>query len=463
MDDLACVILAAGLGKRMGGDLPKAMVRTREKSLIEHVLDATATLRPLKTVIVTGHKREIIEPFVSTSPSAAQHKIAFAHQPKQLGTGDAVKHALPVLGDFRGSILILSADAPLIESETLELFVKYHSSKKATVSLISFHAAPPSPYGRLIRNNKTGELEAIVEAKDCNIEQVLVDEVNSSIYAVDSAFIKPAIESLTNDNAQGELYLTDIVSKAHKEGQVISTFKLSDSEEALGVNTPSELSEVNRILGKRAISKLMEEGVEMLSPETCMVDSTVKVHPGAIIGPNVQLKGTTEIAKGVLIEGTAVIVDSKVSEGAEIRLGCRIEGAAIGPKAAVGPFAHIRPGTSIGSEAKIGNFVETKKAIIADGAKASHLTYLGDCKIGKDTNIGAGTITCNYDGKNKFETIIGDNVFIGSNTALVAPVKIGDGALIGAGSVITKDVPAESLGLTRPELVIKEGWTKRKK
>ena len=462
MDTICCIILAAGAGKRMGGDLPKAVTQTREKALIDHLLDAVKPLKPVKTVVVAGHKQEVLKAHLTNSPSAQGHSIEIAIQDQQLGTGHAVKCALPALQGFQGTVLITYADHPLFTTETLELFTKYHSFKKSTLTMLSFKAPPPNGYGKVIRDEK-GNILKITEAKDCNPEEALVSEVNSGFYAVDSAFLKPAVESLTNSNAQGEYYLTDIVEKASKEGQTVTAFPLADAGEAAGVNTAYELGLVNEVLAQRQIKKLQLDGVSFLDPKSCFLDAGVTIAPGAHIGPNVQLRGTTRIASGAVIEGTAIIKDSTIAEKAVIKLGSHIESSSIGKESSVGPFAHVRPGSTVGEHCRIGNFVETKNTTLHDGAKASHLTYLGDCVVGKDSNIGAGTITCNYDGYNKAKTTIGAGVFIGSNSALVAPVKIGDGALIAAGSVITRDVPADALGLGRAKQENKEAWAKQRR
>jgi len=354
------------------------------------------------------------------------------------------------------------ADHPLFTSETLSHFLAYHSFKKATVSMISFTAPPPHSYGRIIRGAKS-EVLRITEAKDCNPEELLISEANSGVYAVDSAFLKPAIESLTNNNAQKEYYLTDIVAKATQEGQTVCAFPLGDAREAAGVNTFADLAFVNSILAARQIDALQATGVLFDDPVSCSIDHSVTIEAGARIGPQVQLKGTTHIGPEVNLEGSSLLIDATVRKGAEVRLGCRIEGAVIGESATVGPFAHLRPGTNVGSHCRVGNFVETKNASLATGAKASHLTYLGDCTIGEESNIGAGTITCNYDGYKKSKTVLGKGVFIGSNSCLVAPVTIGDGALIAAGSVITKDVPADALALGRAEQTHKTGWAKARR
>jgi bifunctional UDP-N-acetylglucosamine pyrophosphorylase/glucosamine-1-phosphate N-acetyltransferase len=446
----------------MGGDLPKAVTQTREKALIDHLLDAITPLKPARTIVVAGHKQDVLRSYLATSASAKGHSIEIAIQDEQLGTGHAVKCALPSLQGFTGTVLITYADHPLFTAETLQLFTQYHSFKKATLTMLSFKAPPPNGYGKVIRNEK-GHIVRITEAKDCNPEEALIAEVNSGFYAVDSAFLKPAVESLTNDNAQGEYYLTDIVEKACKEGQTVTAFPLADASEAAGVNTPYELSLVNDVLAQRQIKKLQLDGVSFADPKSCFMDATVTIAPGAHIGPNVQIRGTTKIETGAVIEGTALIKNSTISENAIIKLGSHVESSTIGRDSSVGPFAHVRPGSKIGEHCRIGNFVETKNATLHDGAKASHLTYLGDCVVGQNTNIGAGTITCNYDGYHKAQTTIGKDVFIGSNSALVAPVSVGDGALIAAGSVITRDVPADALSLGRARQENKEHWAKERR
>ena len=443
-------------------DRPKALAQTAEKPLIDHVLEALTSLAPVKTVVVVGHKRELLEEHLRTSPSAKGHLLQFAHQEAQLGTGDAVKCALPLLQGFRGQVLITYADHPLFTPQTLDLFVKYHEAKKATLSLISFQAPIPNTYGRIIRDASGTTVKKITEAKDCSVEQLLISEVNSGVYVVDSAFLKPAIDGLTNDNAQKEYYLTDIVEKAATEGQTVVAFPLSDATEAGGVNNPSELARVNQILAARRLRKLEDSGVVFEDAATCWVDPSVTIATGAHIGPNVQLRGATTIGEGVVIEGSAYVVDTTIEKDALLRFGVRIEAAVIGAESSVGPFAHIRPGTKLGRHVRIGNFVETKNTILADGAKASHLTYLGDCTVGEESNIGAGTITCNYDGYKKYKTEIGKNVFIGSNSALVAPITIGDGALVAAGSTITKDVAPGDLALGRAKQESRSGWASRR-
>jgi bifunctional UDP-N-acetylglucosamine pyrophosphorylase/glucosamine-1-phosphate N-acetyltransferase len=460
MEDIYCIILAAGLGKRLGGEIPKALVRTRQASLIGHVLEGVKDLNPKKTVVVVGHGRELVEQHLQESPYHSKLNITFAYQETQQGTGDAVRAALPELEGHTGTVVITYADHPLFRAETLRHFIEYHQHKNATLSMISFQSAPPNSYGKIVRDAK-GNILRITENKDCNPEERLVSEVNSGVYAVDSSFLKPAIDSLTNENAQNEYYLTDIVQKATSEGQSVAAFSLGDPTEAAGVNTNTDLSYVNSILAQRHLRELEESGVIFDAIETCTIEPSVTIQSGARIGPGVHLAGVTTIESGVFCEGYSRIQDTTIDKGAEVRLGCRIESASIGARATVGPFAHIRPGTFLAADVRIGNFVETKNAILDEGAKASHLSYLGDCVVGKNSNIGAGTITCNYDGQKKSQTSIGEGVFVGSNSALVAPVTIKSGALVGAGSVITKNVPENALALGRARQENRENWLKK--
>ncbi len=463
---LALIVLAAGLGKRMQSDFPKVLARTGEASLIEHVLRSALPLKPSLTSIVVGHKGELVESEVSRVSKENNwdlDHVHFAHQPEQRGTGDAVKCALPILEGFRGNIMILCGDMPLVRESSLRSLLQLHEGSNATLTLMSLRTKDPAHYGRVLRDSKSKRVLGIVEARDCRPEQLAIDEINAAIYIVDSAFLAPAIKELKNENAQKEYYLTDIVSHAAREGQAVEALVMTDEQEIQGVNTRYELAMVNNTLREKRNKELLEAGVEILDPSSVYVDSQATIARGARIGPNVQILGKSSIAAGAIIEGTAYVMNSKIGEGAHLKLGVRIEDSVVGPKASVGPFAHLRPGTELGEEVKIGNFVETKKAKLSKGAKASHLTYLGDCTVGEEANIGAGTITCNYDGYEKFETTIGRDVFIGSNSSLVAPLKIEDGATIGAGSVITKGVEKDSLAFTRAPQVSKAGWSKRKR
>ena len=367
--------------------------------------------------------------------------------------------AIPELKNFKGKIIILYGDVPLIQKETLENLVNFHEEEKNTISILSLSDGD-NHYGRIVRNENQQVIK-ITEFKDCSAKERCISETNSGIYVVDSAFLIPAIDKLENNNAQKEYYLTDIVEQAALEGQSVDALCTDSVTEVQGVNTPADLLKVNSYLSQLKIKELITKGVEFILPETSYLEPGVKVAKGAKIGPNSQLLGETVIEEGVTVEGTNYLKDCKIGANTIIKLGCRIESSEIGNNCQIGPFANLRPESQIGSDCKIGNFVETKKVELADGVKAGHLSYLGDTKISNNTNIGAGTITCNYDGKNKHQTEIGADVFIGSNTALVAPIKIADGATIGAGSTISKNVDRETLALTRAELKIKNNWSRK--
>lgn len=461
MESIAVLILAAGLGKRMGTKQPKVLAPLYGGNLIQRVVSNASELSPERLVVITGHGREHVEESVQKGAEYFGYdfsKISFAFQEEQLGTGHAVRSALDNLKGFTGTVLILCGDVPLIRAESLNRFVHKHHEASATLSLISVQLESPGSYGRIVRDKETGSVQAIVEAKDCSEDQLLIREINSGIYAVDSAFLSPAVEGLSNDNAQGEYYLTDIIGKAVEEGQAVSGFTVESPEEIRGVNTRAELQFAEEAIRRRYILELVNSGVSIADTKSLWIDPDAKIEPGAYLGPNVSILGDTKIETGSIIEGTAWIKNAKIGKESVIKLGCRIEDSEIGDSCAVGPFAHIRPGTKLSEEVKIGNFVETKKASLAKGAKASHLTYLGDCTVGEAANIGAGTITCNYDGYKKSLTEIGEGAFIGSNSSLVAPVKIARNAVVGAGSTITRSVEEGFLALTRAEQRNVPGW-----
>jgi len=454
------VILAAGLGKRMRSELPKVVVSTREAPMIHHVLDAASPLSARLTVIITGHKREIVEQVALDS--GYPHPLTFAFQEKQEGTGHAVRCAEPFLSDHSSDVLILSGDVPLIQTTTLRAFLEFHRSQKSAVSIISTLLQDPGNLGRVERNKASGAFERIVEAKDCTTEQLKINEINGGIYAVDSSFLWKALRSLKNNNAQKEYYLTDIVELARDQNLKVASFLISNSDEVLGVNSPAELAIVNSKLKVRQLNELSEKGVLFEDPATTYIDPEVSIGTGTRVGPNVTMKGNTTIGQDVTIEGTTFLTNTTVGDGVTLKFCVRAENASIGAHCTIGPFAHLRPGSQLDAEVKVGNFVETKNARVGQKTAVSHLTYLGDCDIGKHSNIGAGTITCNYDGTNKHQTSIGDNVFIGSNSCLIAPVMIESDATVGAGSVITKNVPKGSLALTRPELKVRENYQRKK-
>lgn len=463
-EPVAVVILAAGKGKRMKSETPKVLCATEEQPLLGHVLDTVAELAPEKLVVITGHGADAVENFTRSHniSSSQQSNLSFALQKEQRGTADAVKATADNLKGFVGTVLILYGDVPLVEASTLANLLVRHEESKATVSLITCLVHEDNRYGRIIRDS-SGEIAKIVEAADCTANEDRICEFNTGIYAVDSAFLYPALDKIVAENVQGEFYLTDIIEIAVKEGQRVSTLTVRGDAEVQGVNSPVELARINSCLLSARVSRLIEAGVTITDPSSLYLGPKVTVAAGAVIGPQVQLLGATAIESGVTIEGCAWISDCQVQSGASIKFGVRCEKAIIGSNSMVGPFAHLRPKAVLGSDVKIGNFVEVKNTKLDDGAKASHLTYLGDATVGKDANIGAGTITCNYDGYKKSHTEIGEGVFVGSNSCLVAPVNIGAGASIGAGSVITKNIEPDALAFTRPPLVTKSGWAARKR
>lgn len=465
MKPVRFVVLAAGLGKRMGGSHPKTLIKTVFKPIIHHVLSNIFPLDPEKVITVTGFGRKDVERSVTDSEYSESYdlqKIAFAFQKEQLGTGHACQMALPELENFKGTIVITCGDIPLLSSETYRELLKEHEESDSDLTVLSFFCDETNAYGRIVKND-LGDVVKITEFKDCSPEEEQITEVNAGVYAVTTEVLLPALKSLNNNNSQKEFYLTDIISWCAENGKKLSSVMTSDPSEIEGVNTPLDLAKINKTLLDEKRKELLSAGVFLQDPSSFFIEDNASVEAGAIIGPNVILKGNTVIKKGVEIEGNAWIKDTLIEEDALIKFSVRTEDAVIGKNAAIGPFAHLRPQSLIGEEAKVGNFVETKKTTLGKGAKASHLSYLGDTTVEDSVNIGAGTITCNYDGYGKARTTIKEGAFIGSNTCMVAPVTVGAGATTGAGSVITKDVEADALALTRAELKTVSGWSKRKR
>ncbi len=428
----AVIILAAGKGTRMKSQKPKVLHEICGKSMIGHVLDTASFMAPehIVTVLSSG-MGEVADSISALSASVIQKE--------QLGTGDAVKPALEKLKDFDGNILILYADTPLITRETLIHMLQ--SLEVADVVVLGFRPQDPAEYGRLVVND-AGELESIVEFKDASEEERYIDLCNSGVFAANAAVLQEFVAKIDNKNAKGEYYLTDLISLAKNAGKKC-TYVEGNEDEVLGVNNRVQLSEAEYIFQQRLRYKVMVEGATLIDPET------VYFSYDTIIGEDVIIHQNVSFGPGVSIES-----------GVVIKPFCHIEGARIKSGASVGPFARIRPGTEIGLDAHIGNFVEVKKSKIGKGVKIGHLSYIGDAEIGEKSNIGAGTVTCNYDGYNKYTTKIGKSVFVGSNSALIAPVDIGDKAFIGAGSTITKSISSESLAVARNKQINKENWSK---
>jgi len=453
---IAGVVLAAGMGTRMKSSLPKVLHNIWGAPMLQYVVDALFALKPQKTVVVVGkHSREISR--AVTYPST----VVFAQQKEAKGTGDALLTAAPALKHFNGTVLVVNGDTPLITEDTLKKFLSLHQKMKNSVSLLSFDADDPGSYGRIIRDEKKG-LVSIVENRDATASQRMVKEVNSGVYAFEPDALA-LLKEIKLNALKDEYYLTDIVGIAKAKGLKAAAFLIGSEDEFTGVNTREELEKAREFMKGRIVKKWADRGVDFIDRNSLSISYQTTIGPETVVYPNVHLEGRTKIGKECTIYPNVRIKDSVIENGAVIKDSTLIEDATINRNASVGPFAHLRPGSIIGERAKIGNFVEIKKSVIGAGAKASHLSYLGDARIGKDVNIGAGTITCNYDGYKKYVTTIEDDVFIGSDTQLIAPVKVGKGAYVGAGSTITCDVPSNALALSRVEQRNIEGWALRKK
>jgi len=447
--DLAAVVLSAGLGTRMKSAVPKVVHPLLGKPMVQYVVEALSALKPGKTVVVTGMQGDMVRDALRNYP------VSFAVQKEPKGTADALKSAVQKLRGFTGTLLVVSGDTPLIKPATLKAFLKLHRKNRENISLISFIAGGSHSYGRIVR--KGDKLSAIVEDSDADEEQKKIREVNSGIYAIEAPLLK-LLNKIPVNGSKGEYYLTDIVGMAVGTGCRAGAFLLGNENELTGINTRGDLYRAAQYLRDEIAAGFMEQGV------TIMDKASVFVHPESVIGndtviyPNVHIEGRTAIGNGCIVYPNSRIIDSTIGNNVIIKDSTVIESSVINEGASVGPFAHIRPGSVIGKHARIGNFVEVKKSVIGSGTKASHLSYLGDAEIGERVNIGAGTITCNYDGRIKYKTLIEDNAFIGSDTQFVAPVRIGKGAYVGAGSTITKDVPPFALATSRTEQKNIEKW-----
>jgi bifunctional UDP-N-acetylglucosamine pyrophosphorylase / glucosamine-1-phosphate N-acetyltransferase len=457
----AIAILAAGKGTRLKSKLPKVLHQIAGRPLLAHVVRAASSIvAPADIFCIIGHEADRVR--AEVAPLGTQ----FIEQLDQRGTGHAMMQCRQPLAAY-DHVLVLSGDVPLIRPETIAAVRDFHIAKAAAMTILT--AEPPDPfgYGRIVRRVEHGvstdHVEAIVEQKQLTPEQTEIGEINSGIYAFNVAELFSRIDQLSTDNPHGEFYLTQIAGILQRDGRPVLALRTAHASEVLGVNTRRELAQLDSILRERKTRELMDNGVTIFKPETVLIDAGVTIGADTVIEPFVQLLGETSIGEDCFIRSYSVLTNTRVGDLVRINQGTIADDSNVERAAIIGPYSRLRPGSEIGPEAHVGNFVETKKTKLARGAKANHLTYLGDTEVGERTNIGAGTITCNYDGVNKHKTIIGAGAFIGSDTTLVAPVSIGDGAYIGAASCITKDVPDESLGLTRPPLLIKEGWANQKR
>jgi bifunctional UDP-N-acetylglucosamine pyrophosphorylase/glucosamine-1-phosphate N-acetyltransferase len=454
-NDLAIVILAAGKGTRLKSSLAKVLHRAGGRSLVEQVVRACAPLKAKETVVVIGHQAEQVT--AAVEPLGAETVL----QQPQHGTGHAVQVAKRALGRAKFAI-VLPGDAPLIRTETLKALIATHRDGNAAATILTAVLADPSGYGRILRKSES-TVSAIIEESQLTEEQRDINEINSAIYCFTLEKLWPALAQVKPNNKHRELYLTDAIAVLNAKGETVLAQVAPDSREVLGCNTRADLSEVDRVFREWKRNALMDGGVTIQLPETVLVDPDVTAGEDTVIEPCVQLLGKTKIGARCTIRSGSILSDAVLADDVTVEPHCLVVESHLESNVTVGPFARLRVGTHLKSGARVGNFVETKKAFIGEGAKVPHLTYIGDAKIGSKTNIGAGTITCNYDGFHKHPTTIGKGVFIGSDSVLVAPVRIGDGAYVAAGSTITENVPPDGLGIARGRQVTKQRWASKKR
>ena len=447
---LKTLILAAGKGTRMKSELPKVVHKVNGIPMISKIIKVLNGLEPEENILILGHKKEEVLKVVG-------EEADYVVQTEQLGTGHAVIQAKEKLADYDGDVMILCGDTPLLREETLRNLYNFHKESKAVTTILTSIYENPFGYGRIVKEN--GLVKAIVEEKEANEEIKKIKEVNAGVYCFNSKELFKALSKINNNNEKGEYYLTDVIGIQVGEDKKVQSFVLEDNMEILGVNSKVELAQASEVLRARKNLELMENGAILIDPKATYVEEDVKVGKDTVIYPGAVLQGNTLIGENCEIIGTTRIIDSVLGNNIRIESSV-IEESKIDDYVTMGPFAHLRPKSHLKEKVHIGNFVEVKKSTLEKGVKAGHLTYLGDAQVGEDTNIGAGTITCNYDGKNKFKTVIGKNSFIGSDSMLVAPVNIGENSLVGAGSVITKDVPENSLAVARSKQIIKNDWRK---
>lgn len=445
---MIALILAAGKGTRMKSDLPKVIHKVNGVPMVKKIMSVLEEIKIEKNILILGHGKEEVLKVLGD--------VEYVVQNEQLGTGHAVMMAKDKLQGYDGDVMVLCGDTPLLTRETLEMLHDYHKKSGATTTILTSIYENPFGYGRIIK--KDGKVQGIVEEKEATDTIKQIKEVNAGVYCFNSKELLKALDRIDNNNDKGEYYLTDVIEIQTKAGKLIEAFLLGDNREILGVNSKVELSQATEILRERKNKQLMEDGVILIDPRSTYVEEDViKIGKDTVIYPGALIQGDTEIGENCEILGNTRIYNCKIGDRVRIESSA-VEQSILESGVTLGPFAHIRPKTHLKEDVHIGNYVEVKNSTLEKGVKAGHLTYLGDATIGEKTNIGAGTVTCNYDGKNKFKTSIGREVFIGSDTMLVAPVTIGDRATTAAGSTITKDVPANGLGVGRARQVIKENW-----
>ncbi|MFZ0758645.1 MAG: bifunctional UDP-N-acetylglucosamine diphosphorylase/glucosamine-1-phosphate N-acetyltransferase GlmU [Candidatus Sulfotelmatobacter sp.] len=455
---VAIAIMAAGKGTRLKSQLPKVLHEVGGKPLLAHVIAAARSVVPADDIFaIIGHEAGRVRAAV------AESGVNFVLQSEQRGTGHALMVAQPALSGY-DHLIVLSGDAPLITPQTIARLLNFHLDQQAAMTLLSADFDHPTGYGRVIRKNaRSAEIQAIIEEKSASPAQKRIHEINAGFYVFAGPQLFANIKKISTGNPHGEYYLTDMAEVLRRAKQRVVGWKTEDSAEVSGANTRADISFIDYQIRMRKCRELLSEGVTIFYPATCVIDTDVEIASDTVIEPFVQIFGTSRIGAACRIRSYSVIRDSEIGGGVLIRPGCILEEARIGPGAVLGPYSHLRPGSDIGEGAHVGNFVETKKIKLGKGSKANHLTYLGDAEIGAGVNIGAGTITCNYDGVAKHTTIIEDGAFIGSDSTLVAPLRVGKGAYVAAASCITKDVPEDALAIGRAQQIVKEGWVHKKR
>ena len=453
-DQSVAIILAAGVGKRMKSSLPKVLHPLAGIPMLSYLLNLVGQFPFRKVIVVVGHQADLVKTLLSSYP------VETVLQESPRGTGDAVLKAEPFLADYAGPVLILNGDTPLLQPDILIRLWEAHQNNKAVLTMTTATLADPTGYGRVIRfDDQT--VDRIVEEKDATPNQRQINEINAGLYIVEASFLFDALRQVSPNNQQKEYYLTDLVKISQERGKKMIALS-ANAEEVLGINSRADLEHAERILQKRIARRWMDHGVTLIDPERIRIEAQVTLSPDVVLYPGVTLSGQTTIGERSVLHACS-IKDSRIDSDVLIKDYCVMDGAIVESGAIIGPFAHLRPGTLLRRGVHVGNFVEVKKSEIGEGSKANHLSYLGDARIGKRVNVGAGTITCNYDGEKKHETVIEDDVFIGSDTQLVAPVTVGAGSLIAAGSTVTENVAPDSLAISRTKQATILGWAKRKR
>ncbi|WP_027092137.1 bifunctional UDP-N-acetylglucosamine diphosphorylase/glucosamine-1-phosphate N-acetyltransferase GlmU [Cohnella thermotolerans] len=446
------IVLAAGQGKRMKSKLYKVLHPVCGKPMVSHVLDAVKKASCERAVVIVGHGAEAVQAHLG---DAAEYAL----QAEQLGTGHAVLQAKEQLGEVDGVAVVVCGDTPLVSAETLEALIALHEREGAAATIMTAELESPTGYGRLVRG-ANGEVLRIVEQKDCTAEEAAIREINTGTYCFDNRKLFAALAQVTNENAQGEYYLTDVIGILQRQGERISAYKTADPAEAIGVNDRVALAEAERLMRRRIAVKHQTNGVTIIDPEHTYIEADVTIGADTIVYPGTVLRGNTSIGENCVIGPSSDLTDTKIGDGSTVRQSVADQ-AVVGARCSVGPFAYLRPGTKLADQVKVGDFVELKNAVVGEGSKIPHLSYVGDATVGSNVNIGCGAITANYDGYNKSQTVIGDNAFIGSNANLIAPVTIGKGAYVVAGSTITQDVGDNDLAIARERQVNKEGYAEK--